>query len=117
MKLKKAILLYDGECEFCLRWVKRWEKWTGGAFDYAPCQEYVGVVEGLTEGMCLEAVRLLEVDGRLYSAAEAVLRTLRGVRGCGFLYSLYKNSRVFAWVSEFLYKCVARSRGWLSKIM
>ena len=35
---EKPLLLYDGECWFCLRWIRRWEQRLDGKVDVAPFQ-------------------------------------------------------------------------------
>ncbi len=37
--LSKPIMVYDGDCTFCRRWIARWKKLTGSAVQYAPSQE------------------------------------------------------------------------------
>lgn len=31
----KTLMVYDGDCAFCRRWVERWRRMTGDAIDYA----------------------------------------------------------------------------------
>ena len=32
-------MVYDGDCHFCMRWIKRWQKTPGHAVEYAPLQK------------------------------------------------------------------------------
>src|SRR6266508_2798269 len=36
---EKPLLLFDGDCGFCKRWVERWKSLTGHRVDFAPSQE------------------------------------------------------------------------------
>ena len=35
----KPLLLFDGDCQFCRRWIARWKNSTGDAVDYLPFQD------------------------------------------------------------------------------
>jgi predicted DCC family thiol-disulfide oxidoreductase YuxK len=35
----KPLMVFDGDCHFCRRWVERWREMTRGEVDYAPSQE------------------------------------------------------------------------------
>ena len=35
----KPLLIFDGDCHFCRRWIERWREITAGAVEYAPSQE------------------------------------------------------------------------------
>ena len=35
----KPLLIFDGNCHFCRRWIERWRELTAGAVEYAPSQE------------------------------------------------------------------------------
>jgi len=115
MPVDKPILLYDGDCRFCCRWIKRWKKMTGDRVSYAPYQDVLEVFPEVTEQECAKSVQLIEVDSKVYSAAEAVLRISRNVDGFGWMYKLYRKSPVFAKLSEKTYKFVARNRTTLSR--
>src|SRR5690348_8984243 len=34
----KPLMVYDGDCSFCLRWIQRWQRRTGDCIDYLPYQ-------------------------------------------------------------------------------
>ena len=61
-------MIYDGDCSFCSRWVRRWQDATGDRLDYLPFQDpsvaarYPEVPRGRFE----TAVQLIEADGRVY---------------------------------------------------
>src|SRR5438093_9569292 len=35
----KPLMIWDGECHFCRRWIERWREITAGEVEYAPYQE------------------------------------------------------------------------------
>ena len=70
----------------------------------------------LTERDCQQAVQLIEPDGTVYAAAEAVLRTLTYTKHYAWLYRLYQKSRLFASVAESFYSWVAKNRDFFTRI-
>src|ERR1700738_2401441 len=35
----RPLMIWDGECHFCKRWIERWREITAGEVDYATCQD------------------------------------------------------------------------------
>ena len=62
-----------------------------------------------------ESVVLVEADGRGSYAAEAVIRSLAGAPGGSVLGWAYTRVPIFAAVSEWAYRWVARNRGELGR--
>jgi predicted DCC family thiol-disulfide oxidoreductase YuxK len=102
--------VYDGECDFCRRWIARWRTITRDRVDYAPYQEEAGRFPEIPHDEFRRAVQLIDVDGRVYSAAEAVFRSLAVRSGWAWLLWLYRRLPGFAPLSEGLYNVVARKR-------
>ena len=73
----KPLLIWNGECHFCRRWVKRWDETTGGAVDYIPFQEIGDRFGEIPLPEFERAATLIERDGAVYSGAQAVFRALR----------------------------------------
>ncbi|MGO9243713.1 MAG: thiol-disulfide oxidoreductase DCC family protein, partial [Verrucomicrobiia bacterium] len=74
----KPVLVFDGDCNFCRRWISRWREATGERIEYVPFQ-HPSVAERfpeLSREQCEQSVQLIDTDGAIYSAAEAVFRTL-----------------------------------------
>jgi predicted DCC family thiol-disulfide oxidoreductase YuxK len=63
-------------------------------------------------GQLETAVQLIEADGRVYGGAEAVFRALAHHPHKGWVLDWYERSPVFARVTEWGYRLVARHR-WL----
>src|SRR5690348_8513074 len=88
----KPLLIYDGECNFCKFWILRWQQSTKGRVEYGAAQE-ASVAERFPElgrERFEESVQLVETDGRVYSGAEAVFRSLVYASGGGVLLWFYK---------------------------
>ncbi|GAA5481129.1 hypothetical protein Hsar01_00336 [Haloferula sargassicola] len=105
-------MLWDGDCGFCGRWIRRWKKLTGEAVAYHPYQEVVHEFPQLTAEQCSQAVQLVMPDGRVLSAAHAVLQGLACGGRAGWLLACYRRSRVFRAVAEAGYRFVAANRSW-----
>jgi predicted DCC family thiol-disulfide oxidoreductase YuxK len=106
----KPLLIFDGDCHFCRRWVERWREMTGETVTYASSQEVGTNFPEIAAAEFASAVQLIEPDGRVYSAAEAVFRSLGYARGGGWLRWCYQRVPGFAALTEFGYGLVARNR-------
>jgi predicted DCC family thiol-disulfide oxidoreductase YuxK len=112
----KPLLLYDGDCNFCARWIRRWRSVTGEAVDYLAFQDAsVGTrFPELSREQLETAVHLLEPDGSVFTGAEAALRALAHNPKEQWLLDWYSHSQLFARVSERLYRFVAEHRRFFS---
>ena len=106
----KPLMLYDGDCGFCRRWIGRWEKITGDAVDYSPYQERAGSFPGIPAQNLKQSVHLIEADGRVTSGAQAVFRSLSHNAFLKWLPSLYEKVPGVSFVIEALNRCVAAHR-------
>src|SRR3989338_7340965 len=97
------VMLYDGDCAFCTRWIKKWQVVTGNHALYFPYQEVLANYPQVNEAQCRKAVQLIFPDGTVFSAAHAVFKVL-AVAGkyCWLLWS-YEHLPLFATLSEWLY--------------
>jgi predicted DCC family thiol-disulfide oxidoreductase YuxK len=108
----KALMIYDGDCNFCSLWVGRWQHTAGDHLDYLPFQD-PGVAARFPEvprGRFEAAVQLIETDGRVYGGAEAVFRALAYKPRARWLFDWYQRSPVFTRVTEWGYRLAARHR-------
>jgi lipase maturation factor 1 len=103
----KPLLVFDGDCGFCRRWIERWRVRTGDRIEYRPFQEVHDFPE-IPRGDFAEAVHLIERDGAVYRGAEAVFRSLGRQR--------WYSVPGVAPVSEWAYRLVARHRQVFSKL-
>ena len=106
----KPLLIFDGNCHFCRRWIERWRELTAGAVEYAPSQEVAGRFPEIPAEAFDRSVQFVETDGTVYSGAEAVFRSLGQKRGRKWMTWSYEHLPGFAAVTEAAYRLVARHR-------
>jgi predicted DCC family thiol-disulfide oxidoreductase YuxK len=107
----KPIMIWDGECHFCKRWIERWREITAGKVDYATYQEAAARFPEIPKEQFKRSVVLIEPDGEAFFAAEAVYRSLRYRSSRKWLAWSYDHVPGFAGLSEAAYKFIARHRG------
>jgi predicted DCC family thiol-disulfide oxidoreductase YuxK len=110
------LMVFDGECGFCRRWILRWQVMTGDRVVYAPWQEAAGEFPHIPVERFKAAVQLVEPDGRVSGGAEAVFRGLAYVPGRGGWFWAYEYVPGFRAVSEAGYRFIARHRRGLSSL-
>jgi predicted DCC family thiol-disulfide oxidoreductase YuxK len=112
------LMIYDGDCNFCKFWIIRWQRATEGRVEYAPSQD-PRIAEAFPEiprEQFNEAVQFVESDGKIYSGAEAVFRSLTYSRWWAWTFFLYDRVAGVKPVTEGLYKFVARRREFFSSL-
>jgi predicted DCC family thiol-disulfide oxidoreductase YuxK len=107
----KPLMIWDGECHFCKRWIERWREITAGKVDYATYQEAAHQFPEIPVEQFKRAVALIEPDGETFFAAEAVYRSLRYRSSRKWLAWSYYHIPGLAAISETAYKLIARHRG------
>src|SRR5207237_8910557 len=73
----KPLIIWDGECHFCRRWIERWREITRDAVDYATSQESAERFPEIPREQFERSVIYIETDGSVFLGAEAVFRSLR----------------------------------------
>ncbi len=111
---ERPLMLWDGDCGFCRRWIQRWRRLTGKAVDYEPYQAAAGRFPEIPEEAFRHAVRLVLPDGRVLEAAGAVLRALAARPGLAWMEWMYRRLPGFAPAAEAAYAWVAGHRAELS---
>ena len=81
----RPLLIFDGDCHFCRRWIERWRGLTGNAVEYAPSQEVAERFPEIPLDAYEKAVQFIETDGTVFSGAEAVFRSLGRKRSCQWM--------------------------------
>ena len=118
--LPKPLMVFDGDCHFCTRWIKRWQKTTGQAIDYAPLQTASADFPEIPRASFEREVKLIASDGRVFGGAEAVFRSLNWGDRPGFLsksaWWMYRHVPGFAPFTEICYRFVAGHRTFFSAI-
>src|SRR5437762_11254679 len=106
----KPLMIWDGECHFCKRWIERWREITAGEVDYVTYQEASNQFPEIPVEQFKRAVAFIEPDGKIFFAAEAVYRSLRCRSSKKWLARSYDHVPGFAAISELAYKFIARHR-------
>ncbi len=106
----KLLLVYDGDCGFCKLWIARWREITAGAVEYEPFQDVAARFPEVPRSAFAQAVKLIAPDGRVWSGAEAVYRSLGEGGGRGAGRWSYEHLPGFAPVSDFAYRFIAGHR-------
>ncbi|MGP8199748.1 MAG: lipase maturation factor family protein [Limisphaerales bacterium] len=114
----KPLLVYDGDCHFCRRWIARWQNATGDAVTYLPYQteSMAGRFPEIPRRDFEQSVHLILPDGSVCSGAEAVFRSLEEAGKERWLIHLYRDFPGFADLAELLYEEVAAHRSFFSKL-
>ena len=110
----KPLLIWDGECHFCRRWIERWRVVTGSEIDYEPYQEVAERFPDIPREQFQRSVVYIDRNGQVFVAAAAVYRSLRCCRSKKWLWWSYQRVPGFAAVSELAYRVIARNRPFAS---
>ena len=105
------MLVFDGDCGFCRFWIARWRHRTGEAVECEPFQdaEIPRRFPEIPRERFARAVQLIEPDGRVSEAAEAVVRLFAIGRRRAPLWA-YEHVPGVAPISERAYRVVANHR-------
>src|SRR5438094_8515916 len=95
----KPLMIWDGECHFCKRWIERWREITRGKVDYATYQDAAHRFPEMPVEQFKRAVALIEPGGEAVFAADPVHRSLRCRSSRNWLARSYDHIRDFAAVS------------------
>ena len=112
----KSLIIWDGECLFCQRWIERWREITLGAVDYATSQESAERFPEIPREQFERSVIYVESDGAVYCGAEAVFRSLQCRSSKKWLAWSYENIPGFAPASESFYKIISCNRTFASAV-
>jgi len=114
----KPLMVYDGDCNFCTHWIRRWQQMTGESVDYLRAQDprVQAQFPEIPREQFDTAVQLIETDGSVYSGAEAVFRALAHNPRRQWPLRIYANSPVFADATEWAYDRVAQNRARFSRL-
>lgn len=96
-KIERPLLQYDGDCRFCVIWVKYWQQLTEDKIDYQAVR-------------AIDVVRLYLPTGEVLIGAAAAYKTLGYSWGRGWLWWLYKKLWVFRKLSDIAYRFIADHR-------
>jgi predicted DCC family thiol-disulfide oxidoreductase YuxK len=106
----KPLLIFDGTCHFCRRWIERWRELTAGAVEYAPSQEVAGRFPEIPPEAFDKSVQFIDTDGLVFNGAEAVFLSLGQRESLKWMIWSYAHVPGFAAMTEMAYRMVARHR-------
>ncbi|MEY2585899.1 MAG: hypothetical protein QOD80_1925 [Verrucomicrobiota bacterium] len=106
----KPLVIFDGDCHFCRRWIERWREMTRGTVEYAPFQEAADRFPEIPPEAFAEALHFIEKDGRVHRGAAAVFHSLGANWAGRRLIWGYERVPGFAGATEMFYRLIARNR-------
>ncbi|MFT5207778.1 MAG: putative DCC family thiol-disulfide oxidoreductase YuxK [Candidatus Omnitrophota bacterium] len=112
----KPLLIFDGDCGFCRRWIKRWKSITGDSVTYS---EYQIVSDGYPEidrGMFKKSVVFIDTHGSVLVGAEAVYASIAINSKKRWLLEMYRRITLFRFGSDVGYALIAANRMLFSRI-
>ena len=113
----KPVLYWDADCNFCRRWVERWEDESGDAVEYSTLQTAPPDVVVAAGGPPFERIVLAHPDGRLITGAHAAVAARAAGGRTGLLTRwLYESCPPFRAASETAYRWVAGHRTWCGQL-
>ncbi len=108
--LTQPVLLYDGDCGFCRRWIARLERWdVRSRIRCVPAAERSRVpgLPPISETALQQAMHLVTPDGRVHAGGLAMTAMLPYLPGGSVLRVLFRvpgiqaiTNRVYRWVAE-----------------
>jgi predicted DCC family thiol-disulfide oxidoreductase YuxK len=108
----KPLMVFDGDCNFCSLWIRRWQQITGDAVDYLPSQDpqISTRFPEIPADQYSKSVQLIETDGSVFSGSEAVFRVLASNPNWHWPAHIYESYDGFAAASEAIYGFIAGHR-------
>lgn len=113
----KPLLIYDGDCGFCRRWIERWRSRSKDRVDFAPYQKVHSAYPEISVEDFKRSAQFIDEDEKVLSGAAGIYKTLSYIRGWGWLNFLYQRLPGFAALSEWGYRVVASNRMFFSRWM
>lgn len=107
---RKPLLIYDGDCGFCIFWMTRWRRKVEGLLDFQPYHEAAARFPELPIESFRQAAQLVEPDGRVTAGAEAFLRARALAPGGGGWLWAYERVPGARALFDRVYRSVARNR-------
>lgn len=111
------MLIYDGDCGFCLLWIARWRAITGERVVYRSSQEAARDFPDVAREAFDGSVQFIDTDGRRHDQAAAVFRSLATATASGrALAWAHKRVPGFGAGCDAAYGFVARHRTGFSRV-
>ena len=106
----RPLLIYDGECEFCVKYACKFKAMTGRLITFIPLQNLPVDYEYVSRAACLKSVQFIDGNNRVSKGAEAIFQLFHTAKKGSFLLSCYRRIPIFRFLTEYVYSLVARNR-------
>ena len=112
---QKAVMLYDGDCGFCLFWMKKWALWTENKIPYTTSQASGALFPQIPAETYDRAVVFVNEEGEWWEGAAAISASFEYAQTMGLFPAAYQfpPSRL---VMDAGYRVVANNRRFFSKL-
>ncbi len=110
MPPSQPLLIWDGDCHFCRRWIERWQVISQGEVEYLPSQEIGDRFPEISREEFQRSVVFVNTNGEVFFGAEAIYHSLGRLRMRRWLTWSYDHVPGFAAISDFFYQEIARHR-------
>src|SRR5438874_2461704 len=112
----KPLMIWDGNCHFCRRWVERWREITRDQVDYEISQQIGDRFPEIPREQFERSVIYIETNSDVFIGADAIFRSLRCRSSKKWLAWSYYHVPGFAPLSEGLYKIISCNRAFASAV-
>jgi predicted DCC family thiol-disulfide oxidoreductase YuxK len=112
----RPVVVFDGDCSFCRRWIARWQQLTGDDVEYVAFQESAGRFPDVPPTAFAQSMHLRDAEGRWTRGAEAVFGALAASPRSAWALDLYRHLPGFAPLTEAIYRQVARHRSLFDRL-
>jgi predicted DCC family thiol-disulfide oxidoreductase YuxK len=113
---QQPLLVYDGDCAFCLYWARYWQALTGNRVGYRPYRDVASQYPEISLADFQRGVQYITPDGHHASAAQASFLALSHAPGKGFWLAMYRRLPGFAALAELIYAFIAAHRSAFHRI-
>jgi predicted DCC family thiol-disulfide oxidoreductase YuxK len=112
----KPLLIWDGDCHFCQRWIERWRAQTGDCVQYESSQQAAARFPEIVSFEFREAVVLVLPSGDVYRGAEAIFRALSFAQWRAWLLRAYERVPGARSICDAAYRFIAKRRRFASAL-
>ncbi|HVZ19990.1 MAG TPA: lipase maturation factor family protein [Vicinamibacterales bacterium] len=114
----KPLVVFDGRCGFCRRWIDRARESTADTLDFVESQDPRVAAEfpEIPTADFASAVQLIEPDGRVSSGAAAVFRGLAAGGASTWPLRVYEHVPLAAPAAGVAYRLIARHRPFFDRV-
>ena len=113
---ERPLVVFDGDCGYCRRWVARGRGLLGDRVDFAPSQSVAADFPEISAEAFEQGIQFIDVEGRVWKNAEAAFRALALRPGWAWPLGAYQRIPGVAPVTEACYRVVASHRMIFSRV-